>query len=86
MASNTRTIGIVLFDGVEELDAVGPWEVLAWWTRTFPDDGYEVTTLAPDRRHGHVRQGDAHRGPARLRGRTRHATCSSTPAVRAPVR
>ena len=27
----TKTIGIVLFDGVEELDAVGPWEVLAAW-------------------------------------------------------
>ena len=24
-----RRIGILLFDGVEELDAVGPWEVLA---------------------------------------------------------
>lgn len=48
MASPRRTIGIVLFEGVEELDAVGPWEVLAWWTRTFPDDGYEVVTLAPD--------------------------------------
>ena len=47
MASTNRTIGILLFDGVEELDAVGPWEVLAWWTRTFPDDGYEVVTLAP---------------------------------------
>lgn len=48
MTSQLRTIGIVLFEGVEELDAVGPWEVLAWWTRTFPDDGYEVVTLAPD--------------------------------------
>jgi transcriptional regulator GlxA family with amidase domain len=41
-----KTIGILLFDGVEELDAVGPWEVLAYWTRTFPDDGYEVRMLA----------------------------------------
>lgn len=24
------SIGILLFDGVEELDAVGPWEVFAW--------------------------------------------------------
>jgi len=43
-----RTIGIVLFDDVEELDAVGPWEVLSWWTRTHPEDGFAVTTLAPD--------------------------------------
>lgn len=27
---------------------MGPWEVLAWWSRNFPDDGYDVTTLAPD--------------------------------------
>lgn len=43
-----RHIGIVLFDGVEELDAVGPWEVLAFWTRTHPEDGYAVTCLSRD--------------------------------------
>ena len=42
----TRSIGIVLFDGVEELDAVGPWEVLAFWTGLWPQDGWEVTTLS----------------------------------------
>jgi len=42
-----KTIGIVLFDDVEELDAVGPWEVLAYWTRTWPDDGWRVLTVAP---------------------------------------
>jgi transcriptional regulator GlxA family with amidase domain len=41
----TRRIGILLFDGVEELDAVGPWEVLAFWARNFPEDGTEVVTL-----------------------------------------
>lgn len=44
--SEPRTIGILLFDDVEELDAVGPWEVLAYWTREFPDDGYCVITMA----------------------------------------
>ncbi|MGH3744392.1 MAG: DJ-1/PfpI family protein [Mycobacteriales bacterium] len=44
----TRHIGILLFEGVEELDAVGPWEVLAYWTRTFPDDGWAVTTITRD--------------------------------------
>jgi transcriptional regulator GlxA family with amidase domain len=43
-----RHIGILLFDGVEELDAVGPWEVLAWWTRSFPDDGYTASTFSTD--------------------------------------
>lgn len=42
-----RTIGILLFDGVEELDAVGPWEVLASWTRGAPDDGYRLVGLSP---------------------------------------
>ncbi|BDZ49939.1 putative transcription regulator, AraC family protein [Frondihabitans sucicola] len=44
--TTSKTIGILLFDGVEELDAVGPWEVLAWWTLHHPEDGYEVVTLA----------------------------------------
>lgn len=41
-----RTIGILLFDDVEELDAIGPWEVLAWWCARFPEDGWAVTTFA----------------------------------------
>jgi transcriptional regulator GlxA family with amidase domain len=43
-----RTIGILLFDQFEELDAVGPWEVLAAWTRANPEDGWAVTTLSRD--------------------------------------
>lgn len=43
-----RTIGILLFDGVEELDAVGPYEVLAYWARTYPDDGWAVSCLSVD--------------------------------------
>ncbi len=43
-----RHIGIVLFPDVEELDAVGPWEVLAFWARVHPDDGYAVSTLSRD--------------------------------------
>ena len=39
-------IGIALFDGAEELDWAGPWEVLAAWAQQFPDDGVEVFTLA----------------------------------------
>jgi transcriptional regulator GlxA family with amidase domain len=41
-----RHIGILLFDGVEELDAVGPWEVLSFWTITHPEDGWDVTCLS----------------------------------------
>jgi transcriptional regulator GlxA family with amidase domain len=41
-------IGILLFDGVEELDFVGPWEVLAWWTRVFPEDAYTCSTFSVD--------------------------------------
>ena len=39
-------IGLFLFDGVEELDAVGPWEVLAYWTRQHPEDGWSITCLS----------------------------------------
>jgi transcriptional regulator GlxA family with amidase domain len=41
-----RHIGILLFDDVEELDAVGPWEVLAYWTINHPEDGWDVTCLS----------------------------------------
>ena len=46
--SLSRAIGIVLFDDVEELDAVGPWEVLSWWTRHHPEDGYAVSCVSLD--------------------------------------
>ena len=39
-------IAIVVFDGAEELDFAGPWEVLAAWSRMWPDDGVEVYTVA----------------------------------------
>jgi transcriptional regulator GlxA family with amidase domain len=39
-------IGVALFDGAEELDWAGPWEVLAAWASQWPDDGVRVFTLA----------------------------------------
>jgi len=48
MTNEAKTIGIVLFDDVEELDAVGPWEVLAAWATFWPDDGWRVVTLSRD--------------------------------------
>ncbi|HEX2701503.1 MAG TPA: DJ-1/PfpI family protein [Acidimicrobiales bacterium] len=39
-------IAIALFPGVEELDWVGPWEVLSSWARKWPDDGATVFTVA----------------------------------------
>jgi transcriptional regulator GlxA family with amidase domain len=39
-------IAVALFEGAEELDWAGPWEVLAGWSQGFPDDGVEVFTLA----------------------------------------
>lgn len=44
--TRVRRIGILLFDDVEELDAVGPWEVLRMWTLLWPDDGWEVFTFS----------------------------------------
>ncbi|BEP12772.1 DJ-1/PfpI family protein [Acidothermaceae bacterium B102] len=41
-------IGIVLFPDVEELDAVGPWEVLSHWAQVYPEDGWTVSTLSRD--------------------------------------
>lgn len=41
-------IAIALFEGAEELDWAGPWEVLAAWSQQWPDDGVEVFTVARD--------------------------------------
>lgn len=43
-------IGVALFDGAEELDWAGPWEVLAAWGEQWPDDGAHVFTLAREDR------------------------------------
>lgn len=42
----TTRIGIFVFEGAEELDWAGPWEVLGFWAHIYPDDGIEVFTLA----------------------------------------
>lgn len=39
-------IGIFVFEGAEELDWAGPWEVLAAWARMWPDDEVDVFTVA----------------------------------------
>jgi len=41
-------IGIFVFPGAEELDFVGPWEVLRAWERLRPDDGQHVSLLAQE--------------------------------------
>lgn len=43
-----RTIGILVFENVDELDAIGPWEVLTFWCDRHPDDGWRVVTFSPD--------------------------------------
>ncbi|WP_152353831.1 DJ-1/PfpI family protein [Brachybacterium subflavum] len=45
-STDPRTIAILLFDGVEELDAVGPWEVLSYWTQNHPQDGWRAVTAS----------------------------------------
>lgn len=39
-------VGIAIFDGAEELDFVGPWEVLTTWSQLWPDDEVSVFTVA----------------------------------------
>ena len=42
------TIGVFVFDGAEELDWAGPWEVLAAWAQGWPDDGIRVHTVSQE--------------------------------------
>ena len=44
----TTRVGVALFDGAEELDWAGPWEVLSYWSRYKPEDDIEVFTVARD--------------------------------------
>ena len=39
-------IAFFIFDGAEELDWVGPWEVLASWAQGWPDDDVATFTVA----------------------------------------
>ena len=39
-------IAIALFDGAEELDFAGPWEVLGYWAREVAEAEVEVVTVA----------------------------------------
>jgi transcriptional regulator GlxA family with amidase domain len=48
VADAVKHIGILLFPDVEELDAIGPWEVLSFWTGSWPGDGWRVFTFAED--------------------------------------
>jgi transcriptional regulator GlxA family with amidase domain len=43
-------VGVALFEGAEELDWAGPWEVLAAWALQWPDDDVHVFTLAREDR------------------------------------
>ncbi len=46
MSSAATTIGVFVFDGAEELDWAGPWEVLSAWAHGWPEDSVEIFTLA----------------------------------------
>lgn len=41
-------IALICFTGMEELDLVGPWEVLRMWQLSFPDDDVDVFTVSLD--------------------------------------
>ena len=43
-----RWIALLLFPDVTEMDAIGPWEVLAQWTKGFPEDGWGIYCVSPD--------------------------------------
>jgi transcriptional regulator GlxA family with amidase domain len=44
----TIRIALVCFDGMEELDLVGPWEVLRMWELQYPEDEAVVSTASLD--------------------------------------
>ncbi|MFJ1533707.1 hypothetical protein ACIOFV_35745 [Streptomyces mirabilis] len=53
MNDDTLTIGVLLFEGAEELDIAGPWEVLGFWAAHIASSPVRVLSLGP--RSGVVR-------------------------------
>ncbi|GHD77240.1 hypothetical protein GCM10010317_094870 [Streptomyces mirabilis] len=47
MNEDTLTIGVLLFEGAEELDVAGPWEVLGFWAAHIASSPVRVLTLGP---------------------------------------
>jgi transcriptional regulator GlxA family with amidase domain len=43
-------IAVALFEGAEELDWAGPWEIFAAWAEHWPQDDVEVFTVGEDDR------------------------------------
>ena len=50
-------IAVALFEGAEELDWAGPWEVLSAWASGWPDDGVDVFTVADSEEAVHCAKG-----------------------------
>ncbi|WP_240509679.1 hypothetical protein [Streptomyces malaysiense] len=77
------TIGVLLFEDVEELDVVGPWEVLGFWASHVATAPVRVLTVG--RRAGVVRASKGLGLVADHAGRGRRGwICSSIPAAAAP--
>ncbi|MGW2125173.1 DJ-1/PfpI family protein [Streptomyces sp. NPDC001758] len=47
MADDALTIGVLFFDDAEELDVVGPWEVLGFWASHIATSSVRVVALGP---------------------------------------
>lgn len=56
-AEDAKTIGLLLFDGVEELDFAGPWEVFGAWSADFPQDKYKPVSISLASRQVRCAQG-----------------------------
>lgn len=54
---DAKAIGLLLFDGVEELDFAGPWEVFGAWSIDFPQDNYRPVSISLDARQVRCAQG-----------------------------
>jgi transcriptional regulator GlxA family with amidase domain len=47
---DTRWIALFIFPDADEMDIIGPWEVLTQWTRGFPEDGWGAYCVSLDGR------------------------------------
>ena len=77
--SSEMQIGIFIFDGAQELDFTGPWEVLKAWAREAQGEHeISVFTVASSKRPVRCSQG-LRVFPTTRGTRRRSSTCSSFP-------
>jgi transcriptional regulator GlxA family with amidase domain len=84
-SAETRHVGILLFDGVEELDFVGPWEVFGASNAIIVEKAAETATAAAEEAADNTRRTGALPQEGEVRQQTRYVALTVAASCDAPV-